>query len=162
MSFFENYVPQYPPFCDGERCVWWDVMEVIWSDPDSAGFRDSHYSQIKCRWLDAASSSIFSLFPHLNLHFNSSYFKYFFSVLTKIFPSCYNQRKFFPHTRAVVLYVEYYCSLCFNFQYIAIYCVCVCDRALTNTHWFTYKNTRTHMNFPFLYRHTKKKENMWI
>lgn len=76
MFFFENCVPQYPPFCDGERWffVWWDVMEVLWSDPDSAGFRDSHYSQIKCRWLDAASSSIFSLFPHLKLHFNSSYF----------------------------------------------------------------------------------------
>lgn len=111
MSFFENYVPQYPPFCDGERWFfgWWDVMEVIWSDPDSAGFRDSHYSQIKCRWLDAASSSIFSLFPHLKLHFNSSYFiNIFFPVLTQIFPSCNNQRKFFPHTRALVLYVEYY------------------------------------------------------
>lgn len=145
MSFFENYVPQYPPFCVMVRDVMKMLWKLIWSDPDSAGFRDSHYSQIKCRWLDAASSSIFSLFPHLNLHFNSSYFKYlFFCINTKTFPPCSSKKIFSTLIHTVTIYTHthshcvYLCvcmydkyssstlkSLCFNFQHLHTHNTCI-------------------------------------
>lgn len=76
-SFFQTSV-HTPPFCIVTR----------YDFADSAGGRDSRYSQIKCRWLDAASSSIFFTFSTFkpSLHYDFLKFLQFmkkFSLCTQ-------------------------------------------------------------------------------